>query len=147
MTMTGLAGFDTTVHETNAWLKGLMERLETGERRLAYAALRSSLHALRDRMTPESCAHFSAQLPLLVRGLFYEGWQPGRQHPKEHHRAQFLDHVARELGPDAPVAAEEAVAAVFDLLWERIDAGEIRKVIALMPRDLQDLWQSPAIED
>ncbi|MFC3674460.1 DUF2267 domain-containing protein [Ferrovibrio xuzhouensis] len=147
MTMTGLAGIDTTVHETNIWLKGLMDRLQVGDRRLAYAALRSSLHALRDRMTPEACAHLSAQLPLLVRGLFYEGWQPGHQHPKEHHKAQFLDHIARELGPDAPFSAEEAAVAVFDLLREHIDSGEIRKLVGLMPREMRDLWQAVVSED
>jgi len=147
MTATGLAGIDTTVQETNIWLKALMNRLETDDRHQAYAVLRSTLHALRDRLGVESSAHLSAQLPLLVRGIFYEGWRPGKVAPKEHHKAQFLRHVADELGPGALFTAEEAACAVFDLLEERIDGGEVRKVVDLLPRDMKDMWLGAVSDD
>ncbi len=78
---TGLAVFDTTVQETNLWLKGIMEGLHTDDRHLAYLALRATLHALRDRLGPENAVHLAAQLPMLVRGLYYEGWRLARRRP------------------------------------------------------------------
>ena len=75
MSTTGLAVFDTTVQETNLWLKGIMEGLHTDDRHLAYLALRATLHALRDRLGPENAVQLAAQLPMLVRGLYYEGWR------------------------------------------------------------------------
>ena len=75
MSTTGLPVFDTTVQETNLWLKAVMDGLHTDDRHLAYLALRATLHALRDRLGPENAVHLAAQLPMLVRGLYYEGWR------------------------------------------------------------------------
>jgi uncharacterized protein (DUF2267 family) len=70
MSATGLEVFDKTVHTTNAWLKEIMEA--TGlDRRRAYRALAAVLHALRDRLTVDEVAQLGAQLPILVRGLYY----------------------------------------------------------------------------
>ena len=74
--MTGLDVFDTTVQKTNVWLKDIMQELGWEDRHKAYMGLRTTLHALRDRLTPEEAAQFGAQLPMLIRGLYYEGWTP-----------------------------------------------------------------------
>lgn len=73
---TGLDTFDKTVQESNLWLKDVMEWLDTRDRHHAYSTLRAVLHPLRDRIGPESAAHLGAQLPMLLRGLFYEGVGP-----------------------------------------------------------------------
>ena len=44
-----------------------------GDHRSTYRALRSVLHVLRNRLTPEQAVHLRAQLPLLVRGILYDG--------------------------------------------------------------------------
>jgi uncharacterized protein (DUF2267 family) len=77
MSESGVAALDHTIQETNIWLKELAERLHLQDRHHAYAALRAVLHALRDRLTPETAVHLGAQLPMLVRGLYYEGWHMG----------------------------------------------------------------------
>ena len=81
MSATGLEGFDKTVQTTNAWLKEIMEA--TGlDRRRAYRALAAVLHALRDRLTVDEVAQLGAQLPILVRGLYYDQWHhPAGKHP------------------------------------------------------------------
>ena len=89
---TGLNTFDKTVQESNLWLKDVMERLDTRDRHHAYSTLRAVLHALRDRIGPESAAHLGAQLPMLLRGLFYEGWDPTGKPSKERHEPTFLAH-------------------------------------------------------
>jgi len=75
MSITGLEVFDSTMHQTNAWLKSLMGKIGTGDRHRAYVALRVTLHALRDRLPPEVAVHLAAQLPMLVRGFYYEDWR------------------------------------------------------------------------
>ena len=71
--------FDRTVHTTNRWLQELTGLLDGGSRHDAYVALRATLHALRDRLPIEETAELAAQLPMLVRGFYYEGWDPTRQ--------------------------------------------------------------------
>ena len=53
----GLDVFDTTVQETNLWLKDVMERICTYDRHSAYSTLRAVLHAVRDRIGPENAGH------------------------------------------------------------------------------------------
>lgn len=76
MSATGLEVFDTTLQRTHTWLKDLMLVLGWQDRHKAYRALRATLHALRDRLTVEETAHLGAQLPMLIRGFYYEGWDP-----------------------------------------------------------------------
>jgi uncharacterized protein (DUF2267 family) len=72
---TQLAVLDHTIQLTNVWLKKMMAEHHFETRHDAYGALRAVLHALRDRLTPEQAVHFGAQLPILVRGVYYEGWR------------------------------------------------------------------------
>ncbi|MCU1311404.1 MAG: hypothetical protein JWO20_2529 [Candidatus Angelobacter sp.] len=69
--------FETTIQKTNSLLKDIDEELGWGDRRKqAYAGLRAVLHALRDRLPVTEAANFAAQLPMLVRGFYFEGWKP-----------------------------------------------------------------------
>jgi uncharacterized protein (DUF2267 family) len=72
MTITSIDVFETTLHKTNGWRKELLEELDWQDRHAAYLALRATLHALRDRLTVEEVAELGAQLPMLIRGFYYE---------------------------------------------------------------------------
>jgi uncharacterized protein (DUF2267 family) len=137
---TGLDTFDKTVQESNLWLKDLMERLNTDDRHRAYSILRAVLHALRDRIGPENAAHLGAQLPMLLRGLFYEGWDPAAQPTKERHEAAFLAHIARELPRAEADEVERGVYAVLDVLSKHIDRGAAVKLAGIFPQELRKFW-------
>ena len=137
---TGLDTFDKTVQESNLWLKAVMERLETDDRHRAYSTLRAVLHALRDRIGPESAAHLGAQLPMLLRGLFYEGWDPTGKPTKERHEAAFLAHIARELPRATADEVEQGTLAVFDVLSKHIDRGAAVKIAGMFPQELRKFW-------
>ena len=138
---TGLDTFDKTVQESNLWLKAVMERLNTYDRHHAYSTMRAVLHALRDRVGPENAAHLGAQLPMLLRGLFYEGWDPTGKPTKERHENAFLAHIARELPRAAgPGEIEQGAVAVLDVLSKHIDRGAAVKLAAILPQDLRRFW-------
>ena len=138
---TGLDTFDKTVQESNLWLKDVMERLNTYDRRHAYSTMRAVLHALRDRIGPQNAAHLGAQLPMLLRGLFYEGWDPTGKPTKERHESAFLAHIARELPRAAgPGEIEQGALAVLDVLSKHIDRGAVVKLVAILPQDLRRFW-------
>jgi len=137
---TGLDTFDKTVQESNLWLKDVMERLETEDRRHAYSTLRAVLHALRDRIGPESAAHLGAQLPMLLRGLFYEGWDPTNKPTKERHEDAFLAHIARELPRASADEVEQGTLAVLDVLSKHVDRGAAVKIAGMFPQELRRLW-------
>jgi uncharacterized protein (DUF2267 family) len=139
MSATGLEVFDTTVQKTNTWLKDLME--QTGwDRHRAYQSLRAVLHALRDRLTVEETAELGAQLPMLTRGIYYEGWDPTGKPVKERHREQFLTRIREHFPADEDVNPGEIARAVFSLLARRITAGEIEDIKHILPAEIRGLW-------
>jgi uncharacterized protein (DUF2267 family) len=140
MSMTGLEVFDTTVHKTNSWLSELMELLECDEKRHAYDALRATLHALRDRLTVDETAQLGAQLPMLIRGFYYEQWDPSGKPLKIRDLPSFLALIAQELAPGFPCDPEDVARGVFALLAARITDGEIQDLKQLVPGELRALW-------
>lgn len=139
MSMTGLEVFDTTLQKTNEWLHEIMDELAIEERHAAYVALRGTLHVLRDRLPLEEAAHLGAQLPMLVRGFYYEGWRPVRE-PVKIHREEFVLRVEEQLTGGLEEDAEAVVRAVFQVLSRKISRGEIEQVEQTLPNDLRDLW-------
>jgi uncharacterized protein (DUF2267 family) len=138
MSATGLAVFDETLHKTNTWLKEIAEELGC-DRHRAYQALRGVLHCLRDRLTIEEAAHLGDQLPMLVRGFYYEAWRPVGKPEKIRSREDFLDWVAENI-PHSPIDPEDATRAVFQVLERHVTWGEIHDVIDELPQGIRALW-------
>lgn len=135
-----LAVFDTTLAETHQWLKTVAEELSPCDQHQAYQVFRATLHALRDRLAPEAAIHFAAQLPMLLRGVFTEGWRPAATPNADHSVAEFLDRVERALPEDFALETEAAVRGVFRALTERMDADLLVKVLRQLPIALRTLW-------
>lgn len=140
MTATGLAVFDKTVQETNTWLKHLMDTLDIGDRHAAYVLLRATLHAVRDRVGPQNASHLGAQLPMLIRGIYYEGWRMTSAPSKERHVEAFVDRVLTEMPADLFEDPDTAVCAALAVIRSMIDPGEALKLIHLFPKELQNYW-------
>ncbi|MFI7115352.1 DUF2267 domain-containing protein [Amycolatopsis sp. NPDC049868] len=117
------------------WLAAVAHGLGTEDRRYAFRVLRTWLHLVRDRLTVDSAAHFGAQLPELLRGVYYEGWTPSRV-PVRYGNAWFTDHFALEAGI-APADVPAAAGAVSAGLGALCSPGQLEHVLALMPADLR----------
>lgn len=141
MSNTNVSSLDSTIHKTNTWLKELREELHTDESQFAYQALRSVLHSLRDRLTADEAADLAAELPMLVRGIFYEGWKPAGKPVKVRSREAFLQQVSEKITAPGPIDPSRIAAAVFSVLKKRISDGEIQDVRQNLPQDLQELWE------
>src|SRR5690242_20962544 len=106
--------FDSTMQKTQVWLNDLMSQLDWDDRlHKAYLALRTVLHALRDRLPIEEAVQLGAQLPMLVRGFYYEGWTVTGKPRKERHKQDFLDHIREAFRDDLTVRPEQVCRGVF----------------------------------
>lgn len=144
MDQTQVPALDHTIQLTNTWLKSLDEEYLLGRRHNSYGALRAVLHALRDRLTPEQAVHLGAQLPMLVRGVYYDRWRIAKSPSNDRQPEEFLAHVAAELPPMFPRDALGVTKGVFDLLGRELDPGEIAKLINALPVPLHSLWPQAA---
>lgn len=131
------------VQSVQTWLNELCERGECSDTSEAVAVLRCVLHQLRDRLTLQEAVDLSAQLPLIVRGMFFEGWRPHKPQSKAHSRQDFFDELTARQFPNA-VPVERAVRDVFALLARHCDPGEIADVIEQLPHDIKLLWPESA---
>ena len=140
MTMTGFDSFDTAVQKADIWLKELMRELNTDSKSQAYLALRAALHTLRDRLPLDEAVDLSAQLPMLIRGLFFEGWDPSQTPIKDRHKQDFLFRIQQNYRADQSVDTEKIAKAVFRLLRRKVSEGEIKQVQGILPAELKELW-------
>ncbi len=143
MSMTGLRTFDETLHLSNVWLNEFMDQLDWDDKQRSYRALRAVLHALRDRLTAHESVHLGAQLPMLIRGLYYENWHMKDAAPAERTKSAFLNHIEKEFC-DLNVDSKESARQVFMLLARKISPGEIEDVKRMLPPEIRALWPSAA---
>ena len=139
--------FERTVQKSNEWLDEIALLFGGSSQREAYSALRVGLHALRDRLTVEEMADLGAQLPMLLRGLFYEGWYPGSNPRAIRHLADFFEHVREDLPNNFAYDPEFVVWAVFRTLSNHVPAGELSHISQILPRELQIFWDSATIDE
>ena len=136
---------ERSLQNTQIWLRDIMREFKDDNRQRALHALRAVLAAIRDRIPVSEAAQFSAQLPIFVRGLFWEGWDPDRP-SRAHNRADFLDLIHSHLAPVPEMDAEDCFRAVMRTLWRHVSAGELRDVRSVMPLEVQQMMDamSPA---
>lgn len=139
MSATGLEVFDRTLQLTNTWLDEIMTTLPR-DRKLAWHVLGAVLRSIRDRVPVNLAAHLGAQLPLLVRGTYYDQWRPSET-PKTWRSAdEFLSIVAAELRSGKPVDSRDAARTVFRVLNHHVDPHQVEKVRHALPEEVQALW-------
>lgn len=140
MSASGLDVFDKTLQTTNIWLNEIQEELGP-DRQVAWKVLSVVLHKLRDRLPVPLAVHLGAELPLLVRGVYYDQFQPSKQ-PTDWDRDEFVAEVQRWLSDIRPVNADQAVRTVFAVLSRHVPPGQIAKIRDALPESLRQSWVS-----
>jgi uncharacterized protein (DUF2267 family) len=131
---------------THIWVKQAADELNWRDERRAFLALRTVLHALRDRLTIEEAVQLGAQLPTFVRGCYYDGWKPRKKPIRDTTRYGFLGEIqeafSKTHNPD--IDSVHIAHAIFRLLNRKISAGEVSDVRSSLPEALRDLWPAPS---
>lgn len=141
MAETGISGLDATIQKTNEWINEVKDEIGCMDRNDAYLALRSTLHALRDRLMPEEAIDLGAQLPMLIRGMYFEGYKISGKPITVRRKDDFLDLVERELKRNPEIDPEDAAEGVFAVLGKKISEGELRDIKSVLPKEIDELWQ------
>ena len=144
MSTTQVRALDRTVQQTQAWLGHIAREMDWDDNEKSYSALRAVLHALRDRLPPAEAVDLAAQLPMLVRGLYFEGWNPSATLTRHRDKEAFLARVATAAPELETGEVERAAIAVFRELSTELDWGEVEEARDAVPEEVRELW--PEVE-
>jgi len=133
---TTVSVIERSVEKTNVWINEVAAALDTDDRQYAYRALRAVMHALRDRLPVDEAAQLAAQMPDMVRGIYYENWVPSRTPASYHDLDAFLSRVAGEAQLAGDTEASFACTAVAAVMRNHISAGELQDVVAALPQQI-----------
>ncbi|HEY0712839.1 MAG TPA: DUF2267 domain-containing protein [Polyangia bacterium] len=131
-----MALFDRMNQRAMIWVQDMMTELRTVDADKAFHALRAGLQALRDRLSVEEAAQLAAQLPLIIRGVFFEGWDPTGKPTRVRHAEDFLALVRNNYEPRTDLAADDVVVALFRVLSRHVSEGELTDVMMSLPREI-----------
>lgn len=139
--MPGVQMLDRTVQLTHEWINELDDDLGWSNKQRSFRLLRAVLHALRDCLPAAEAADLAAQLPTLLRGVFYEGYHPATEHKRRWTTDDLLMRLNRHF-PNDPVeeGMADAAGVVFRQLAKRISFGEINHVLDTLPTEIRELW-------
>jgi uncharacterized protein (DUF2267 family) len=130
------------VNKAYEWLRDIDSRLGYNSLKHALAFLRVVLHQLRDNLPLNESIHFSAQLPLVIKGLYFENWNPNIIPIKDKTIEEFLITIeeALSLQDILEVEIENGIAAVLETLACKIDFHEIKKIYHSLPKGMRKLF-------
>ena len=140
MSSKGLEAIDHSVQLTHEWINELAEKLGWQDQKQVLHLLRSVLTGIRDHLPHEESAGFAAQLPILVRGMYYEGWVHSHTPGAQRSAADFVDAIEKHVGDVMEYRGPEDISAVFRLLDSRISEGETDDVRNSLPEGIRRLW-------
>ena len=139
MTRSHVDVIDRSVEKTHIWLNDLAEELASEDDHHAYRVLRAFLHAVRDHLTVDEAAALGAQLPIFVRGVFYEGWDPSSTPTHTRDLDSFLTRISAEARLAGETEASFAATAASRVLRRHISEGEGLNVLRVLPHPLREL--------
>jgi uncharacterized protein (DUF2267 family) len=136
-TKTKVTALDHAMDAAHTWINDVAKEFDTEDREFAYRVLRAWLHTLRDRLTVEASAHFAAQLPDLIRGIFYQAWNPNAV-PGKYDGDAYAVRFAREANialDDVGKAAAATTAAVL----HHLPVAQMDKALGQLPAEIRDI--------
>ena len=136
--------FDKYAAKGNELINRLAEDLMI-TRDSAGRIVRSLFHVLRKRIALEESFQLIAQLPMALKGVYVDGWNPNGNIERIHHLKEFLDDIRLEDGPTAGYdfgndeKAKEAVKAFFRTLSFYVSKGEMEDIAKSLPNEVKKL--------
>lgn len=138
--------FEQYAPEGNKFVKEVAEELDNAQDTdHAYRVMRSVFHAIREVLSPEESLHMLAQLPLMVKGTYVDGWHISSGN-RIRSMAEFLaclrqqnEPVAtRDFGNDE--TAIHHTKCVLNVIKRHVATGEIQHMMDQFPMELMELW-------
>ncbi|MFO1186507.1 MAG: DUF2267 domain-containing protein [Alphaproteobacteria bacterium] len=134
---------DQCVRQAHVWLKDLAEILAWDDQESAFRALHIVLPLLRRHLPATEAADLAAQLPTIIRGLYFAGWHPAQEPVRDRDAEHFIGEIGRAFDDTPNVGPAEIASAVFTLLARHVSPGEVAQVRQVLPAGVRRFWPAP----
>ncbi len=138
--------FNKYVHEGEAFIREVAQETNTPWDMIrAFRQMRAVLHALRSRLTPEHSLQMIAQLPMMIKAVYVDGWKISTDVKNIRHLGDFIELVREEGGSGlsgdlvTDYEVKKVIESVFNVLKKHVSEGEIKDIIATLPIELRPL--------
>lgn len=129
------ATYEHAVQRANVWVADVTSALGSQDRQYGQRVVRAWLHTLRDRLTIEAAVKLGQQLPELLRGIYYDGWEPHLA-PVKYNAVEFVYRFSAEsFVPSSEVPG--IVATVTRVFGDRMSPGQLAETLAELPANLR----------
>ena len=140
--------FNNYIQPAELFIKEVAEELgNIQDTKAALRVTRSVFHTLRDMLTPEESLHLVAQLPMILKAIYVDGWKSGTVN-RIRSMQEFLNCL--KSNSDRPEVdfgnndeAVNAVQCVLDVVQRHVTIGEIAHIVDQFPQELLILWKNP----
>jgi uncharacterized protein (DUF2267 family) len=142
-----MANIQKYAEEANSFFKEVAQELQIPEdTELAARVTTAVFHTLRERITVEESMHLISNLPMILKGIYVDGWKI----MKHVYNADTLEEFLNEVRQHAPRTgdhdfggkqmAKDTVKAVISVLRRYLDEGEIRHIQEQLPEGVAALF-------
>ncbi len=139
---TNISSLDRAIQNAVLWLNDVQNELQWEDREVVYKATKAVLQTIRDRLPPGELFHFSANLPMVFKGMLFDSYDHEQNKEIKTVEDFFIqvqchyDSQMRDI-----IGAQEATCGVINTLFKRIGEGEMKKVADAMPLKLKSLFR------
>ena len=141
----GVSVLDGAAHQATVWIDEVDQAARCDDRQHAYRLLRATLYALRDWVNADQAADLGAQLPVLIRGIYYEGWNPSSTPRHPHGKEEFVASVQSNFAQDPLRDPDQEIEAVFSVLNRHVAPGQLEQMRNALQKPLRALWPQPTL--
>jgi uncharacterized protein (DUF2267 family) len=138
--------FDKHCQEANRFIKDLALQLGTpDDTDHAIRILRCVFKALRRRIIPDESLHIISQLPLILKGLYVDGWDINEPLSEAKTFDEFLFDIRNNTETNAGIdfandeLARKKITIVFSALKEFVSEGELDHIRDELPKEIAEI--------
>jgi uncharacterized protein (DUF2267 family) len=127
---TNIIALDRAVSNALEIIDQIQDELGWESRDKTYQAIKAVLQSIRDRLPIEEVVHFSANLPLIFKGMMMDGYSLKDKPLRIRDLESFLEYIQANYDASMRdmINSEDAFVTVVGILHRRMGGGEMCKL-------------------
>lgn len=142
--------FENYLKDAKTWLHFAQQALGIQDEQQAGRIFRAVLHALRDRIPAEEAIHLGAQLPIIWKGIYFQGFKLRQEPIIIRHEEDWLEFIrSKDQAADIDFPTDDHVRLAFQdimgMLETHLSPGQYLQVIQDLHSEIVHVLDEPVM--